>query len=43
MKIQVGGGGIRLGSLLLLGLVGAALFALLNAKDIQRYFRLREM
>jgi hypothetical protein len=36
-------GGMGLGQLLLLGLLGLAVVAALNAKDIERYLKLRNM
>ena len=36
-------GGLGLGPLMLLGLIGLAVVAALNAKDIERYFKLRNM
>ena len=43
MSIHVKSGGGGIGALLLLALVGAAAAAALNARDIQRYLRLRNM
>jgi hypothetical protein len=43
MTIQVKSGGSGIGAFLLLALLGAAAAAALNARDIQRYFRLRNM
>jgi hypothetical protein len=36
-------GGMGLGPLMLLGLIGLAVVAALNAKDIERYLKLRNM
>ncbi|MDQ6743211.1 MAG: hypothetical protein M3Z97_09945 [Candidatus Dormibacteraeota bacterium] len=36
-------GGLRLGPLMLLGLLGIAVMAAINAKDIERYLKLRNM
>jgi hypothetical protein len=43
MSIQVKSGGGGIGAFLLLAIVGAAAAAALNARDIQRYLRLRNM
>lgn len=45
MSIMFGGrrGGFGLGSLLLLVLVGIAALAAVNAKDIERYLKVRNM
>ena len=36
-------GGLRLGPLMLLGLLGILVLAAVNAKDIERYLKLRNM
>jgi hypothetical protein len=36
-------GGLRMGPLMLLGLAGLVVMAALNAKDIERYLKLRNM
>jgi hypothetical protein len=36
-------GGLRLGPVMLLGLLGLAVLAAVNAKDIERYLKLRNM
>jgi hypothetical protein len=36
-------GGLRLGPLMLLGLLGIVVLAAVNAKDIERYLKLRNM
>jgi hypothetical protein len=36
-------GGLRLGPLMLLALLGIAVLAAVNAKDIERYLKLRNM
>jgi hypothetical protein len=38
-----GRGGLRLGPLMLLGLLGIVVMAAINAKDIERYIKLRNM
>jgi hypothetical protein len=43
MSIRVKSGGRGIGTFLLLAIVGAAAAAALNARDIERYLRLRNM